>query len=127
MGAAMSLRIRLLLALCLALGLPAAAAAEYLVYLGGGVQRIDGPWQVRDAQVLFHSTNGNLLSVKLEDVDLPASEFLSWQLQDGRRRTEPSPLLGAQRGRRGWPGIPGFVPKDTPCIAARVAQVVSAE
>jgi len=117
----------LLLALGLALALSAAAAAEYLVYLGGGVQRIDGPWQVRGAQVLFHSTNGNLLSVKIEDVDLPASEFLSWQLQDGRRRTEPSPLLGAQRGRRDWPGIPGFVPQGTPCSAARVVQVVSAE
>ncbi len=130
----MSPQRRLLLPLGVALGLlgalalPGAARAEWLVYLGGGAQLIQGPWQVRGAQVVFHSTNGTLLSARLDDVDLPASEFLSWELAEGRRRNEASPLVQAQRGRHdGWPGLPGFVPKGTPCVAARVAEVVAAE
>lgn len=123
----MPLRLRFLVTLA-ALSFVAPVRADWLVYVGGGAQLVQGPWQVRGTQVLFHASNGVLLAAKIEDVDLPASEFLSWQLAEGRRRTEASPALGAQRGRgAGWPGLPGFVPKGTPCAAARVEQVLSAD
>ena len=111
---------------------PAAPArADWLVYVGGGVQKTEGAWEVRGGQVLFHSPNGTLLAIRLENVDLPASEFLTWQLQEGRRRSEASALVQASRTYRGgetvWPGLPGFVPQGTPCTPAKVGRVLSAD
>ena len=94
----------------------------------------------RDNAVVFHASR-TLLSVRIENVDVPASQFLSWQLLENRRRTEPSPsgISGAFRKPpaevprqpaakvAGWPGLPGFVAKDFPCVPARVERVVSAE
>ncbi|MEO8503995.1 MAG: hypothetical protein ABI609_08875 [Acidobacteriota bacterium] len=122
------------------------ARAGWLVYVGGGVQKTQGEWQVHDSQVVFHA-NGTLLSVRLEDVDVPASQFLSWQLLEDRRRTQapaggamgavrqPAPKeptlreTGARRpaAKSGWAGLPGFVGKDVACVSARVERVVSAE
>lgn len=121
----MSMTRRITIMLALALAAPAVSHAGWLVYVGGGVQRTQGDWQVRGGQVLFHGPNGTLLSVRLEDIDVPASAFLSFQLQEGRRHNEASPL-GARR-QSTWKGLAGFVPAGTPCATARVSRVVSAE
>lgn len=121
----MSTTRRITIMLALALVTPAVSHAGWLVYVGGGVQRTQGDWSVRGGQVVFHAPNGTLLAVRVEDVDVPASSFLSFQLQEGRRHTEASPL-GARREST-WKGLAGFVPAGTPCTAAKVSRVLSAE
>jgi len=107
----MRLRLSLFLVL-LSSGWP--AAADWIVFLGGGIQEIRGPWEVRGSQVRFHSPTGTLLSVRTDEVDLPASAFLSWQV--GERRHPPSVApRGAASG------------EETGCAPARVLRVLGPE
>jgi endonuclease YncB( thermonuclease family) len=112
-------------ALALAVLAPVGAAADWIVFVNGGLQETDGPWRVRGNQVLFHSRQGTLLTVRAEDVDLPSSAFISWQIGDLRsgRRAPPPP------GASGPPGRGAAEPKaaPAPCAQARVVRVVAAE
>lgn len=86
------------------------AAADWLVYLGGGVQETDGGWWERDGDVLFRAPGGMLLSVPAEDVDLPASAIVSWQAS-GRRRPPARPPLPPE-GASTAPSAEGCVTAD---------------
>jgi endonuclease YncB( thermonuclease family) len=97
---------------------PAVAADEWLVYIGAGLEAIEGGWEERGGQVLFRLRGGTLVSVPYADVDLPASAVVTWQLS-GRRRVPPRPALPD-----GLPAEPGEAP---PCLAARVVSLRSGE
>ena len=101
------------------------ARADWLVFIGGGVQETKGPFEVRGRVVVFHAPGGGLQSVRADQIDLPASQFMSWALSESRRRSE-QPLLGHLAGAL-WRGQPGAIPKGTPCVSARVERVVSPE
>lgn len=119
-------RLRNVALLAVLSGLAGAPAfGGWLVYVGGGVQETKGPWQVKGRQVVFQAPNGNLQSIRVDAVDLAASAFLSWALEPGRRRSE-APLLGGARLPT-WKGLPGAVPRGTPCTPARVERVISPE
>ncbi len=117
------MRSRMLLwSAILGLALAAPAAANWVVFARGGMQEIRGVIEVRGRQVLFHSPAGTLLSARLEDVDVPASAFLAWQVGDGRGLPSGPPARGAAPGTQS-----GVAPQAPPCAAARVASVVNAE
>jgi len=81
---------RTLALLVVVVGLSASVvvADEWLVYIGGGLEPIEGGWTERQNRVLFTNVGGTLMSVSYEDVDLPASTFITWQL-GGRRQVPP--------------------------------------
>jgi len=116
------MRSRTLAWLTLSLLAPLPAAADWIVFVNGGIQETVGPLKARGNQVTFYSRQGTLLSVRAEDVDLPTSAFISWQIGDLRsgRRAAPAPAPTAQRAI----GPQGTA---TPCAPARVARVVAAE
>ena len=70
------------------LALPAGASDEWLVYIGAGLQAIEGGWEEKRGQVMFRLRGGTLVSVPYADVDLPTSAILTWQL-GGRREVPP--------------------------------------
>ncbi|MGH9360514.1 MAG: thermonuclease family protein [Thermoanaerobaculia bacterium] len=113
------MRLRLLLVLVPILASPAApAAADWIVFLGGGIQEISGSWEVKGNQVRFHSPSGTLLSVRADDVDLPASAFLSWQV--GERRHLPAAAPCSR--------LPSAAAtEETPCVPARIVRVLGPE
>jgi endonuclease YncB( thermonuclease family) len=84
------------------------AAADWLVYLGGGLQETDGAWRERDGAVLFNAPSGMLLSVPAEDVDLPASAVISWQASGRRRPPARAPL--PPEGDDATPSTDGCLP-----------------
>ena len=96
----------------------AAVADEWLVYIGAGLEAIEGGWEERRGQVLFRLRGGTLVSVPYADVDLPTSAIVTWQL-GGRRRVPPRAPL---------PNGPAAdaVPAP-PCTAARVVSLRSGE
>lgn len=96
----------------------APVAADWLVYLGGGVQETSGGWEERDGEVLFHAPSGMLLSIPAEDVDLPASAVISWQMR-GRGRPPARPPLPPEPG-------PGTAP-GRECVPARLVSLLGAE
>jgi endonuclease YncB( thermonuclease family) len=118
--------VRLAVPLAAFLVLAPAARADWLVYIGGGVQETKGPWEVRGRMIVFHAPNGNLQSIRADGVDLPASQFLSWALSESRRRSE-QPLFGGRLAGALWRGQPGAIPQGTPCASARVERVLSPE
>jgi endonuclease YncB( thermonuclease family) len=97
-------------------------AADWIVFVNGGIQETAGPLKVRGNQVTFYSRQGTLLSVRAEDVDLPTSAFISWQIGDlrGGRRAAPAPAPSAK-------GAAGPKGAATPCAPARVTRVIAAE
>ena len=109
------MRTRLLLFATLLLT-AAAAPADWIVFVGGGIQETKGPWEVHGRQVRFHSISGTLLSARGDDVDLAASAFLTWQVGDRRR----APTLRSKDAAAPPPEAP-------PCLPARVERVVGAE
>ncbi|HLF56767.1 MAG TPA: thermonuclease family protein, partial [Thermoanaerobaculia bacterium] len=117
------MRSRLAAAIVLLLACAPASRADWIVYLGGGVTEIEGTWEVRGRQVLFHSRSGTLLSVRAEDVDLPASAFLSWQVGDRRK----APGSAAEARRVAEPPVAAPLPGKSECIAARVHRIDAAE
>jgi len=102
------------------------ARADWLVFIGGGVQETKGPFEVRGRMVVFHAPGGGLQSVRVDQIDLPASQFMSWALSESRRRSE-QPLFGGRLAGALWRGEPGVIPKGAPCATARVERVVSPE
>lgn len=67
-------------------------ADEWLVYVGGGLEPVEGGWAERQGQVLFTQRGGTLVSVAYPEVDLAASAFITWQL-NGRRQVPPRAVL----------------------------------
>jgi hypothetical protein len=66
------LKARAFLLLLLAAAAP--AGADWLVTRAGGRVETQGPWQVKGKLVVFKGANGTLASLRLAEVDLPASE-----------------------------------------------------
>ncbi|RMH15898.1 MAG: hypothetical protein D6696_19500, partial [Acidobacteria bacterium] len=62
------------LALILAAALAGPTAADYLVTRGGERIETRGPWTVKGRMVIFTDARGTLSSLRLEEVDLAASE-----------------------------------------------------
>lgn len=105
-------------ALLAALATGAAASDEWLVYIGAGLEAIEGGWEERRGQVLFRLRGGTLVSVPYADVDLPASAVVTWQL-GGRRLPPPRPALPEE--------APAEAGEAAPCVAARVVGLRSGE
>lgn len=61
-------------ALALLLLLPAAGQADWLITQDGQRIRTQGPWEVKGRMVVFTSERGTLSSIRLDEVDLEASE-----------------------------------------------------
>lgn len=112
-------RTTLLLSAWLGIGwgllLPGAAAADqYLAYVGGGLERIgEGGWSERRGQLIFKQVNGTLVSAPARDVDLAASTFITWQL-NGRRRVPYQAAVTEPASDAETPA---------PCAEARVLEV----
>ena len=94
-------------------------ADEWLVYIGGGMEAVEGGWEERQGRVLFTMRGGTLVSVPFQDVDLPTSAFITWQL-GGRRDVPPRAALQPLEAE------PDTEPAG-PCIAARVIAVNTGE
>lgn len=72
MGRIMGTRIGLVLLVCALLG--PAATADVLVTTEGAHIETRGPWEVKGRQVIFTTASGTLSSMRLDEVDLEASE-----------------------------------------------------
>jgi endonuclease YncB( thermonuclease family) len=103
----------------LSLAAAAPATANWIVFARGGMQEIRGVIQVRGKQVVYASPNGTLLSARLEDVDVPSTAFLTWQVGDGRR------LPPSAAPKSAAPGQPA--PALPPCVDVRVDSVANSE
>lgn len=112
-------RIVAMAALAFALLSGAGVADEWLVYVGGGLEAVEGGWEERGGRVLFTMRGGTLVSVPFEDVDLPTSTFITWQL-GGRRQVPPRAAL---------PDDETEIETESPpsCIDARLLAVLSGE
>ncbi len=97
----------------------ASTADEWLAYVGGGLEEIDGGWEERDGRVLFTLRGGTLVSVPSYDVDLPTSAFITWQL-GGRRRRPPRAELPKTALDAEDTGVPR-------CVEAQVIAVIDGE
>ncbi len=111
-------RLRLGPALLAILFAGAGVADEWLVYVGGGLEPVEGGWAERKGQVVFTQRGGTLVSVAYPDVDLAASAFITWQL-NGRRRVPPRAVLPR------LPGEPESAPSRpdagaAPCEPGRI-------
>jgi endonuclease YncB( thermonuclease family) len=109
-------RLALVLTVAAAAVAPRPAAAEWIVFVGGGIREIRGPIDVRGRQVRFHDVSGTLMSIAAEDVDVAASAFLSAQV--GRVPVAP-PDAKAGTATGGRP--------EAPCRPVRLSRIVSAE
>jgi endonuclease YncB( thermonuclease family) len=98
------------------------AAANWIVFARGGMQEIRGVIEVRGKQVLFHSPSGVLLSARLEDVDVPSSAFLTWQVGDGRALPAGPPAKLVVPGQSAPPAA-----APPPCVPAKVDSIINAE
>lgn len=95
----------------------ARAGDEWLVYIGGGLEAVEGGWTERGGQVIFTRRGGTLVSVPFDEVDLPASAFITWQL-GGRRQPPPRPPL---------PTPPEAAVDSAPCDDARLVRLLGGE
>jgi len=100
------------------------ANADWLVFLGGGLQETRGRWEIRDGLVRFHSPTGTLHSVRASDVDLAASAFLTWQVGERRRELTALPPAGAEMHSS---ETATESTKEVPCVPAKVVRVLAAE
>ena len=71
---------------CLLLAAP--LGADWLVTRDGGRVETDGPWTVKGRQVVFTLPSGTLASLRLDDVDLEASEAATAEVATGAKETE---------------------------------------
>ncbi len=81
-------------ALALALALAASpAAGDWLVTRDGAQVETRGPWKVKGKQVVFSDPDGDLVSLRLADVDLEASERVTREAVEAAeaREREPAP------------------------------------
>ena len=95
------------------------SADEWLVYLGGGLEPIEGGWTEQRGQVMFRKTGGMLVSVPYPEVDLATSAFISWQLGG---RTAPPPRASLPESEPEADAAPG-----SPCVPARVLGLQGSE
>ena len=102
----------------------APAAADWLVYTGGGVEEVRGAWQVKRGQVVFTAPSGALMAVRVDEVDLAASAFLTWQVGERRGLSAKHPPAGTEM-RSGGATAAGA--KEAPCAEAKVVSVREAE
>jgi len=105
----------------LSLAAAAPAAANWIVFARGGMQEIRGVIQVRGKQVVYSAPNGTLLSARLEDVDVPSTAFLTWQVGDGRKLPPSAapPLAAPKAGQA--------AAAASPCADVRVDSVANSE
>ena len=78
--------------------LASAAAADWLITADGRAIETRGPWKVEGRVVVFTDTTGALSSVRLDDVDLEASETAT--ADGGPRRTDPAPAAEPENSER---------------------------
>ncbi len=74
--------------LAVLLAIPLLGSDEWLVYVGGGLEAVEGGWSERHGQVIFTQLGGTLVSVPHDEVDLATSAMITWQL-GGRRKPPP--------------------------------------
>ncbi len=110
--------VRILAALATA---AAPAGADWLVYVGGDLQETKGAWATGTREVVFYAPGGVMQSIAAEDVDLPTSAFITWQV-GGRRQV---PALAPQPPAPAEPGAPA--PAEAPCLPVRVVGIPTAE
>jgi hypothetical protein len=67
------------------------AAADWLVTRDGERIETAGPWRVENRLVVFKRPDGSYASMRLSEVDLEASERLTWELAAKARAPEPPP------------------------------------
>jgi endonuclease YncB( thermonuclease family) len=96
-----------------------ARADDWLVYLGGELEAIEGGWSHRRGQVVFRTASGTLASTPFSEVDLAASAFITWQLNG---RTEAPP-----RGPLPQPDEDEPAPGRMPCSKAVVVGLLGSE
>jgi endonuclease YncB( thermonuclease family) len=101
------------------------ARADWLVYNGGGVEEVKGAWKVERGQVVFTAANGTLVAVRVDEVDLAASAFLTWQVGERRGVSAARPPAGTEMRRGG--ASAGAGAKEAPCVDAKVVSVLEAE
>ena len=70
-----------------------AAVADWLVTADGETIETRGPWKVKGRVVVFTDAKGALSSVRLDDLDLEASETVT--ADGGPRETKPAPPAAA--------------------------------
>lgn len=84
----------------LVLSFPGATAADWLVTREGQSIETQGPWKTKGRMVVFTNTAGLLLSMRLSEVDLEASETLTrHRRQQAEAATEPSAPEAAEDTR----------------------------
>jgi endonuclease YncB( thermonuclease family) len=118
-------RFRAGLPLLLSLLCADVSRADWLVYVGGGIEEVKGAWQVKGGQVIFTAPSGTLMSARVDDVDLAASAFLTWQVGERRGLSAKHPPAGTEMRTRG--AVAGAKVAEGPCVAAKVVSVVEAE
>ena len=69
------------------------ATGDWLVTTDGSRIETDGPWTERGRTVVFES-DGQLMSLRLADVDLEASRALTAEAEAAKRRPAPPPPPG---------------------------------
>lgn len=112
-------RAPVLAALVIAMSaVPTRASDEWLVYIGAGLEAIEGGWEERRGQVVFRLRGGTLVSIPYADVDLPASAVLTYQL-GGRRRMPPRAAMPED--------LPSAPDESPPCLPARIVSLRSGE
>ena len=72
-------------------GLFVPASADWLVMNDGTRVETDGPWSERGKLVVFTDTNGNLVSMRLSEVDLAASRQATADEVEAASRPTPVP------------------------------------
>lgn len=80
-----------------------AAGADWLVTREGKEIETRGPWEVRDRLVVFRLPAGNLASMRLDEVDLEASEALTAEKQRARESPQESSESDSSEGREREP------------------------
>ena len=66
-------------------------SADWLVTQSGGRVETKGPWQVKGKLVVFTQADGTLASLRLADVDLPASEQTTAEAQEAKAQQAEAP------------------------------------
>ncbi len=113
------LRAPLLVAALASCWVAPASADDWLVYLGGGLEPIEGGWDQRQGRVIFRKVGGTLVSIPYADVDLATSAFITWQL-NGRMEVPP-------RGPVPEADVVADGGDETPCVKGRVTALLNSE
>ncbi len=77
-----------LAALLILLLVSTAVSAEWLAFKDGTTRAIQGPWKIKGKQLIFKDMSGTLSTVRVDDVDLSASEQLSKNAAEDRGLVE---------------------------------------